>query len=153
MIQNELQRAITLEWAEKFERTLAELRDAPDTRLNIHPILRKAELDALASQARDLREELAAYDALRPGDSSTIRVASFDDLPSALIQARIARGLTQRELALRLDLKEQQIQHYEATRYASASLTRVGAVIHALGIEASLEIHLPRDAETTPASA
>jgi DNA-binding XRE family transcriptional regulator len=151
MIENELQYKITLSWAEKFERTLAELRSTPDTRPNIDPILRQAELDALASQAHDLREELAAYDALRAGEISTIHAESFDDLPSALIQARIARGLTQRELAQRLGLKEQQIQRYEATRYASASLTRVGAVIHALGIEAPVEIHIPRESEAATA--
>lgn len=52
-----------------------------------------------------------------------------------LIKGRIAAGLTQRQLADRLGLKEQQMQRYEATDYASASLARVSEVIAALGIE------------------
>jgi transcriptional regulator with XRE-family HTH domain len=67
-------------------------------------------------------------------------IPSFEELPRALIQARIARGLTQRQLAERLGLKEQQIQRYEATGYASASLKRVGAVIQALDLQVHEEI-------------
>jgi hypothetical protein len=37
-------------------------------------------------------------------------------------------------LAERLGLKEQQIQRYEATNYASASLSRVQQVARALGL-------------------
>ena len=42
--------------------------------------------------------------------------------------------MTQRELGLALGLKEQQVQRYEASRYASASLSRVTAVGRALGL-------------------
>ena len=57
----------------------------------------------------------------------------FAQLATFLIKARIARGLSQRELADRIGLKEQQIQRYEATDYASASLARIKEVASALG--------------------
>lgn len=60
-------------------------------------------------------------------------VTSIERLPQNLIRARIASGLTQRELAARLGVKEQQIQRYEATNYASASLARVLEVARILG--------------------
>ena len=50
------------------------------------------------------------------------------DLPSILIKARIAQGLSQRDLAERVGVKEQQIQRYEATDYASANLARLKEV-------------------------
>ena len=53
-------------------------------------------------------------------------------LPETLIKARIARGMSQRELAERIGLKEQQIQRYEATNYSSASLSRIRAVVSGL---------------------
>ena len=59
-------------------------------------------------------------------------LTKLNDLPQALIRARIASGLSQRELAMRLGLKEQQIQRYEATKYASASLSRVIEVAQAI---------------------
>jgi HTH-type transcriptional regulator/antitoxin HigA len=46
-----------------------------------------------------------------------------------LIQARIARGLTQKELTQKMGLKEQQIQRYEASSYAKASLARINQII------------------------
>ena len=54
------------------------------------------------------------------------------ELPANLIKARIARGLSQKDLADRIGLKEQQIQRYEATDYASASLARIKEVVSAL---------------------
>ena len=56
------------------------------------------------------------------------------DLPSILIKARIAQGLSQKELADRIGLKEQQIQRYEATDYASANLARIKEVVNAFGV-------------------
>ena len=49
-----------------------------------------------------------------------------------LIKARIARGLTHKELAQRVGIKEQQIQRYEATDYEAANLSRLQAVASAL---------------------
>ena len=57
-------------------------------------------------------------------------------------RARIARGLTQKDLARKLGVKEQQIQRYEETDYASASLSRLNEVIKALDIEVKEEITL-----------
>ena len=59
------------------------------------------------------------------------------ELPTVLIKARIAQGLSQKDLAERIGLKEQQIQRYEATDYASASLNRIKEVVSALGAATS----------------
>jgi len=99
----------------------------------VEPLLLKAEQEALRSQLADLRAEMRAYEALRSGKHAVVKLSSLDDLPRALIQARIAQGLTQKDLAQRLGLKEQQIQRYEATDYASARLARlirVGRALH-----------------------
>ena len=60
------------------------------------------------------------------------RLAAVDELPTVLIKARISQGLSQKDLAERIGLKEQQIQRYEATDYASASLSRIKEVANAL---------------------
>ncbi|MBZ0187422.1 MAG: helix-turn-helix domain-containing protein [Candidatus Obscuribacterales bacterium] len=52
-----------------------------------------------------------------------------------LIQARIARGLAQEDLAKLLNLKKQQIQSYEASDYASASLSRIMEIARMLHSE------------------
>ena len=84
-----------------------------------------------------------AYDALRTRKRPVLSLKSFAALPRGLMQARIATGLSHKELAQRLGLKEQQIQRYEATEYASASLARVNEIIRALGLTVREEIVLP----------
>ena len=72
-----------------------------------------------------------------------LSVESFADLPRALIRARIAARLSQEQLAERLGLKEQQVQQYEATEYAAASVTRIRQVIDALGVQVREDVFLP----------
>jgi len=133
MIKNEREYRITKAQAEKFRRAVAAFHAEKDTA--VHPRLRRAQADALRSQLADLDGELKQYEALRSGKRRVIRTQSLADLPRALIEARVASGLSQRDLAERLGLKEQQIQRYEATEYASASLRRVREVVGALGVD------------------
>lgn len=142
MINNEREYRITKAKAVKFEQALDELlKTREDTRL--HPLLQKAQKESLQSQLDDLREEIAEYEALQSGQRAVISLDSLEELPRALIQARIAAGLSQRELAERLGLKEQQMQRYEVTEYAGASLTRLTEVIRALGLRVREDVFLP----------
>ena len=139
MIKNERQYRITKAQADKFDKALAQLMASPQTN-GLPPILRKAQEDSLRSVRDELRMQLDEYDTLRSGKHKVITVDSFSDLPRALIQARIAARLSQKQLAERLGLKEQQIQQYEATEYSSASLTRIQEILQALGVQVSLRI-------------
>ena len=134
MITNERQYRITRKKAADFARAIEEFDVASSERTNVHPRLLRAELDAMRSQLADLHEELEEYEHLKSADPSAIPVGSFEELADGLIKARIASGLSQRALANRLEIKEQQVQRYEATRYGSASYQRLCEVARALGI-------------------
>lgn len=136
MIKNERQYRITRAQAQKFTQALLRATEHRTAGSGIHPLLRKAQEDALRSQLDDLRAELSEYESLIAGKAAVQRVKSLEDLPRALIRARIAHGLSQKQLAQRLGMKEQQIQRYEATEYASASLARVLEVARCLGVAA-----------------
>ena len=133
MIKNQRQYRTTKAQAQKLERALAEVVNRPP-KDKIHPLLRKAEQAALRSQLSDLQAEIREYESLQSGDRKSLAHTSLDELPRTLIQARISVGLSQKELAQRLGLKEQQIQRYESTDYASASLARVQQIARALGL-------------------
>jgi len=135
MIKNERQYRITTAQAERFALAVAELAAHP--RRDLHPILRKAELEALKSQLADLKRELAEYTSLRSGLRKVIALDSIETLPKMLIQARIAAGLSQEDLAAKLGLRAQQIQRYEATDYQSARLERINQIIRVLGVRFS----------------
>jgi transcriptional regulator with XRE-family HTH domain len=143
MISNERQFRITKAEADRFKRALAEFDATGTARNGVHPRLIQAERDALQSQLDDLSHEIAEYEALQSGRIQTIMIDSFEGLADGLIKARIAAGLSQKSLADRLHLKEQQIQRYEAERYASASLERLQEVARAIGVEIRKEILLP----------
>ena len=143
MITNEKQYRITRNRAKGFAQAIEEFDAEAHQRLGVHPRLVQAEREAMESQLADLRDELEEYERLKSADLSVISVTSFDDLADGLIKARIAAGLSQRALAQRLELKEQQIQRYEAERYASASYKRMCHVAHALGVRIENEILLP----------
>ena len=70
-----------------------------------------------------------------------VPLQSLESLPIALIQARIAKGLTQKDLAQQLGVREQQVQQDEDNLYASANWRRLGQIAEVLGmrIEGRLE--------------
>ena len=139
MIKNERQYLITKAQAKNFKEAI-EAFDAKTS--DAHPLLAKAQRDALESQLAELHAQLKEFERLRSGKLRKLKKSTFQDLPIELIRARIARGLTQKDLARKLGVKEQQIQRYEETDYASASLSRVNEVIKALEIEVREEITL-----------
>ena len=143
MITNEKQYRITRNKAKGFAQAIKEFDAAANERLDVHPRLVEAEREAMQSQLADLQEELDEYERLQSADLSIISVKSFDDLADGLIKARIAARLSQRALADRMEIKEQQIQRYEAERYASASYKRMCQVAHALEVRIESEILLP----------
>jgi len=139
MIRNELQYRTTKTQIEKFALALADA----ETRTVGESLLRKLESDALRCQLQDLQREVREYEELRSGRCGVIRADSFEELPRALIQARIAAGLSQKELGDRLGMKEQQVQRYEATDYQTASLAKLQQVVKALGVEVREDLFLP----------
>lgn len=139
MIKNERQFRITKAQADRFRNTIQSLEAAPQDG-KMHPRLRKAEIDGLRSQLADLDSDIREYEDLRSGRRSITSIQTFEDVPRALVQARIAAGLTQEQLADKLNIKPQQIQRYEATEYKSASLARIADVVRALGVKVNNDI-------------
>lgn len=148
MIKNERQYRITRTQAARFRRAIVNTRSRHDP--GVHPVLRTAQIAALRSQLQDLKAELREYEALRSGRRTISMLPLLAKLPHSLIRARIARGLTQEELARKLGVKAQQVQRYEATDYRSASLQRLAKVARALDL---MNTQSPRAGRRPPARA
>lgn len=151
MIKNQRQYNITNSQANKFEAAIAELKSQPQDS-HISPLLRKAERAALESQLAELRSELKEYENLQKKGAARKR-GSLAELPSALIQARIARKITQKQLAKLIKVDEQQIQRYEASDYDSVSLPRLTDIADALGVTMTFEATKGAGMKTMNASA
>lgn len=143
MIRNEQQYLTTKKQVTRFERALQDLDQQDRSPEDIHPLLIRAQEDAIQSQLADLKAQLTEYERLKSGDISVVQIDSIDELPSVLIKARIAAGMSQAELAERLGMKKQQVQRYEATDYAGASLAMLARVIEVLGVGIREDVLLP----------
>jgi Zn-dependent peptidase ImmA (M78 family)/ribosome-binding protein aMBF1 (putative translation factor) len=146
MIKNEWQYRTTKTQVERFQEALQKLNNSEIAK-QIHPSLLKAEKDAIESQVSNLQKELEEYENLRQSKRPPlIELRSVDELPRALIKARISLGLSQRDLAERIGVKEQQVQRWEATEYSTASLARVKELVEVLhDIIVTDKIQLPNE--------
>ncbi len=142
MITNDVQYRTAKAQVDRLQRLRAELDERPlDT--NDGELRRKLETHAVESQASELRAELEEYDALRAGHAPVGHLTTLEDLPRLLVRARIAAGISQKALAERMGLKEQQIQRYESSDYSSASLSRLREVANALDFSVPLPDEVP----------
>jgi len=136
MITNERQYRIAKAELKRFEEAVSAQRGREPS-ADVHPRLHAAMGDALASEVEELRAQLSEYERLRDGRVRSRMLRSLRDLPRALIEARIARRMTQKGLADRLGVAEQQVQRWEATGYSGVSVERLQDVADALGLEIS----------------
>ena len=150
MITNERQYLNTKAEVGRFGQALAK---ADEQNKLLHAALRKAAREGLESQTEELRQQLKEYEALRSGKKKTFVFDSLTSLPEGLIKARIARGLTQKQLAESMNLQEQQIQRYEATSYEGAALERIEAIAKVLGIRETVKFELSMPRRATKARA
>ncbi|MGL5833347.1 MAG: helix-turn-helix domain-containing protein [Waterburya sp.] len=138
MIQNEHQYKITHTKLIELERALAEL---DFKKANLSERLLQAEKKGIQVLIERLQTEIVEYDNLKQ-QKVPIQITSVDDLAIALIKARIATGMTQKELAAKIGVQEQQIQRYEENHYASASLARLTQIANALAIKFANPVQL-----------
>jgi HTH-type transcriptional regulator/antitoxin HipB len=139
MIRNEHEYRVS----RAYRQRLLESRASQAAHPRADPTQREGLVGGVDRLLDDVNAESAEYEALRAGTVGTVAVAGLGDLPAALVKARIAAGLTQRDLAERLGVAEQAVQRDEAGGYARATLDRLQRVAEALGLELEGIARLP----------
>lgn len=145
MIKNSRQLALTKNQVQEFNTTIHALEEGTS---DTHPLLMQAQKNALIFQRDDLLKEIEEYEQLLSGEFAVFDVDNIADLPKALIRSRIYLGLTQKDLAEKLGMKEQQIQRYENTEYSSASFSTIVSIIRALDLKITEDVFLPKASRT-----
>ena len=92
----------------------------------------KRALDPLRSFHLQLEEEIQSYERLRRGDLGEL--VNLHGLGRTLIALRIARGLSQRQLAERLSVHESQISRDERNEYHGITIERASRILDALAV-------------------
>jgi ribosome-binding protein aMBF1 (putative translation factor) len=141
MILNERQYMITKAEIKKFQSAIENLKKKVPPEDNENEKLRhQSYLGSLNGQLEELLEQVEEYENLKSRKIDRLECKSLEELPEALIKARIFRGLTQGQLAELLNVKEQQVQRDEANEYANSSFTKILKVQRALDIEIREEV-------------
>ena len=92
----------------------------------------------LKSRIEELNLEIEEYEHLTSTNLPTLEMKT-NDLQKAIVSFRIASGLTQKDLADKLEIQEQQIQRYEQNDYLTASFERIIQILNTLEIEVALK--------------
>jgi len=101
-------------------------------RMGLKPDEVKRAMDPLRSFNLQLEEEVATYERLKRGDLGELD--NLHGLGRTLVALRIALGLTQRQLAERLDVNESQVSRDERNEYQGITVDRASRILDALGV-------------------
>ncbi len=88
--------------------------------------------ELLESFRLQLEEEVRSYERLKRGQFDEFE--NLQGLGQVLIGLRIARGMTQRELARRMDVSETAVSRDERNEYHGVTVERARKVLDALGV-------------------
>jgi hypothetical protein len=91
----------------------------------------KRVIDPIESFHLQLREEVESYERLKRGEFPALE--NFDGIGNLLISLRIASGISQRELARRLDVHESQVSRDERNEYFGITVDRANKILNVLG--------------------
>ncbi|WP_417748606.1 helix-turn-helix domain-containing protein [Rosistilla oblonga] len=107
-------------------------------------------MEPLVSFHKQLREEVAHYENLKRGVFPDLQ--NLRGLGVLLVSLRIARGITQRELAAKLDVHESQVSRDERNEYHGVTLDRANRILDALDVRLQTTVvEAPLGRETTDA--
>lgn len=134
MIRSKRELNFTRKRLADFAKVIAEF-DLNHPPARVQPEAHRAAYDALVGLHAGLRAEIEQYERLFTEGMAAVRVEKLADVPAALIQARIAQGLTQARLADRLGVRPQQVQRWESQDYENAEFATILDVANALGLE------------------
>jgi len=105
----------------------------------------KRVIDPMESFHLQLQEEVESYERLKRGEFEELE--NLRGLGHLLISLRIAKGVSQRELASRLDVHESQVSRDERNEYHGITLERAGRILEALKVTLHTKVDLEASEE------
>jgi DNA-binding XRE family transcriptional regulator len=137
MIKSEFQYKVSQDWVEKFKKSIAAM-DRDEEAKQKDFLKWDAGRGSLVCHIEQLEAEIAEYEILMRGDKSEpidIVVENLNKLPDALIKARIAAKMSEKDLAEIIDMDEERIKECEKQDYQCASFGEILEIAFALGLE------------------
>ena len=134
MIKSDAQRERTVAQIEGFRQALAKVSQGkPDKRS-------AATRGSYQSMIGQLEDELREYDRLKSGELALPHVERLDQIAPFIARIRIAKGVSQTELARRLGVSKQVVSRYEENEYQTVAISRLQEILDAIGIKADVTL-------------
>lgn len=134
MIKSDAQRDRTVAQIEGFRQALAKVGlDKPGKRSS-------AIRGSYDGMIRQLEDELHEYDRLKSGELALPHVERLDEIAPFIAKIRIAKGISQTDLARRLGVSKQVISRYEENDYQTVAMARLQEILDAIGIKTAVTL-------------
>ena len=127
---------------EHIERETAELKQQGYGKVEV-----ARGIDPLKFFQGQIQSEIESYERLKRGEFEG--AINLRDIGQLLIALRISKGVSQRELAKRLEVSESQVSRDENNEYSGISLQRINRILEALDAEITLSV-TAKSAEPKP---
>ncbi len=132
MIKSDAQRERTVVQIEGFRRALAKVEQEKAGKRAT------AIRGSYEGMIRQLEDELREYDHLKSGELKLPRIERLEEIAPFIVKLRIARGISQTELASRLGVSKQVISRYEESDYQTVGIARLQEILDAIGIKTAV---------------
>ncbi|KAA6335585.1 hypothetical protein EZS27_016195 [termite gut metagenome] len=137
MIKNKKQYASVLKEVEILKDNIHDTEEVLKKEDNVSL---KLQLSTFKKGLKKLSKEIEEFECLTSGELSALEFNSAkDDMNKAIISFRIASQLTQKELAEKMYIQEQQIQRYEQSDYLTAGFERILQLLEVLDVQMTLK--------------
>lgn len=104
----------------------------------------KRRSDSMAAKIEQVlcerEDQIREYDALKRGELKLPKIERLEQIAAQIVPIRIARGVSQTELARRLGVSKQVVSRYEESGYQTAGLERVQEILDALGAAVAVKL-------------
>jgi len=132
MIKSDAQRDRTLAQIEGFQRALLKVEEE-------EPGKRSAAIrGSYEGMIRQLEDELREYDQMKSGELTLPHFERLDQIAPSIVKIRIAKGVSQTELARRLGVSKQVISRYEESDYQTVAIARLQEILDAIGVKTAV---------------
>jgi HTH-type transcriptional regulator/antitoxin HigA len=134
MIKTDAQRLRKVAQIEGFQRALTEVPAQGNVK-RTHALRASYE-----SMIRQLEEDVREYDQLKSGRFTMPALDRLDQIAPCIVKLRIAKGVSQTELAARLGVSKQVISRSEDDDYQGVAIGRLQEFLDALQVRAGVSL-------------
>ena len=131
MIKNEKQYKITKKKISDLNHEID--RIYKDSQKN--PLRKELLITSLEAARNEMEEEVHIYETVKKDKKDFLKERLISELPSLLTEFKIRTGLTQKQFAQKLGVKEQQLQRYEANNFKSVTFKNLLKYFELLRLE------------------